>query len=301
MSDPLFANIELHAGRLPQNGVARSLVRAAVISCGNVLFLAAVVLWSRRAVGAISAPLPGAALLALGFAVSATAMAARYVWRYTGASQRSGFAVSGLFSISVVAIAAAASMPGSTVIGIGGLWLIVVVEELWSWWPRRSVGSVEVERVSVRRSQPVHGMDGQRQFELAVSDSVLGAEVAQEHVTQQVTRLVEPDGTERVVGWMRVSFEPGQRLASVHLAFCPPFIRVPEASLERLEGPPVRIKRVQVFPYGARFDLKLASPAEETTKVLLQVAAEALGGSSEGQGVEPSHNPKHEIRNMRQT
>lgn len=284
MSVPLLANFELRAGSLPQNGLARPLVRASVIFCGNALFLAAVVLWSRRAVGAISTPLPGPALLALGLAVTATAMAARYAWWYTGASRHSSFTVSGLFSISIVAIAGAASLPGSTAVGIAGLWFVVVVEELWSWWPRRSAASVEVERIPVHRSEPVRAVEGHRQFELAVSESVLGAEVSQEHVTQQVTRLVEPNGTERVVGWMRVSFDPGQRLASVHLAFCPPFTRAPEASLERLEGPPVRIKRVQVFPYGARFDLKLSSPAEETTKVLLQVAAEALGESSEGQG-----------------
>jgi hypothetical protein len=152
-----------------------------------------------------------------------------------------------------------------------------VAEEIWSWWPRRHVASPPLETVSSRPARHVPVADGHQRFEQAVADASLGVDVEQEHVTQQVTRIVEPDGTERIVGWMRVTFEPGQRLASVHLAFCPPFARSPEASLERLEGPQVRIKRVQVFPYGARFDLKLNEPAEHTTNVLLQVAAEVHG------------------------
>lgn len=283
MSVSLSADFHLVEGSLRQTRLAKPLVRAAVIACGAVLFLAAIVLWSRRVAGAISTPLPGSALLGLGLALVATAMAARFAWSCTGAIRVSTVVVSGLFSLSLLSIAGAASLPGSAPIGLIGLWLVVAGEELWSWWPRRSFAPEQVKRLPPHPSRPVPAVDGHRQFEQAVADSALGVEVLQEHVTQQVTRLVEPDGTERVVGWMRVSFEAGQRLSSVHLAFCPPFARAPEAALERLEGPQVRIKRVQVFPYGARFDLKLGEPAEEATKVLLQVSAEVQGESAEEQ------------------
>ncbi len=277
MSVPIIADLHLTAGSLPQARLVRPLVRAAVFSCGTVLFLAAIVLWSRRATGAISTPLPVSALLAVGLVVAATAMAARFVWKQTAPTRGSTLAVFFFLTLSALAFTAAASLPGSAPIGLVGLWLVVVGEELWAWWPRRTVASTPVETTSSPPPQQVPVTDNRQRFEQAVADSSLGTDVAQEHVTQQLTRLVESDGTERVVGWMRVSFAAGQRLASVHLAFCPPFARAPEASLERLEGPQVRIKRIQAFPYGARFDLKLGEPAEHATDVLLHVAAEVPG------------------------
>lgn len=277
MSVPTIADLHLTPGSLPQAHLARPLVRAAVLACGTVLFLAAIVLWSRRAAGAISTPLPASALLAVGLVVAVTALVARFVWRQTASPRGLTLAVFAFLTASVLTFVTAASLPGSAPIGLVGLWLVVVAEELWTWWPRRTIVSDAIETISTPPPQQVPVTHSRQQFEQAVADSSLGAEVAQEHVTQQVTRLVEPDGTERVVGWMRVTFAAGQRLASVHLAFCPPFARAPEAALERLEGPQVRIKRIQAFPYGARFDLKLSEPAEHATDVLLHVAAEVAG------------------------
>jgi hypothetical protein len=277
MSVPTTADLNFPAGSLSQARLARLLIRGAVLMCGAFLLFAAAFLWSRRAVGAISAPLSASSLLVVGLVMVAIALAARFVWQRTDATRAATLTVSGLLTVATLASAAATSLPGSAPIGLVGLWLVVVCEELWAWWPRRHTRSRPTATIAAEppRQVPIAGSRGQ--FEQAVADSLLGLEVSQEHVTQQVTRLVEPDGTERVVGWMRVSFEPGQRLASVHLSFCPPFGRTPEATLERLEGPQVRIKRVQVFPFGARFDLKLSVPAEQRSDVLLQVAAEVHG------------------------
>ncbi len=283
MSVPTIADFNLTAGSFPQAHLARPLVRAAVLTCVAVVFFAAAFLWFRRAVGAISTPLSASGLLSVGLAAAATALGARYVWKRTAATRWSTLGVSSLLTVSTLAFAAAASLPNSAPIGLAGLWLVVVGEELWAWWPKRLARTERAEPKPAPSPQPVPVADSHERFEQAVADSSVGADVLQEHVTQQVTRLLEPDGTDRVVGWMRVSFEPGQRLASVHLAFCPPFGRTPEAALERLEGPQVRIKRVQVFPFGARFDLKLGTPAEQATDVLLRVAAEVAGeGIEEG-------------------
>ncbi len=275
MSVPTTADLTFPAGGLSQAQLAKSLIRGAVITYGGVLFFAATFLWSRRAVGAVSTPLSASSLLAVGFVLAMAALAARLVWRRTDANRGTTLGVSGLLTVSTLAFAAATSVPGSAPIGLAGLWLGVIGEELWAWRPGRRATSKQVETTSSPPPRPVPTADGHARFEQAIAGSSLGLDLPQEHVTQQVTRLMDPDGTERVVGWMRVSFEPGQRLASVHLSFCPPFDRTPEATLERLEGPQVRIKRVQVFPFGARFDLKLGVPAEQRSDVLLQVAAEA--------------------------
>jgi hypothetical protein len=68
-------------------------------------------------------------------------------------------------------------------------------------------------------------------------------------------------------------FAAGQRTGTIHVAFCPSLRVTPELAVEQMEGPEARIKTAQLLPYGARVDLKLASPAQESTTVLLQFTA----------------------------
>ena len=291
MSVSSIAGFDLTAESSSQTRLVRPLVRLAVCICTGVLFFAAAFLWFRRAVGAISTPLSASALVGVGLAVAATALAARHIWRRTAATRSTTITFSGLLTVSALAFAAATSLPGSAPLGLVGLWRVVLGGDLWNGWPRQPALATRAGAISYPPQPLAPVPQGRQPFERAVADSMLGLTVTQEHVTQQVTRLLEPDGTERVMGWMRVSFEPGQRLASVHLAFCPPFARTPEATLERLEGPQVRIKRVQTFPFGARFDLKLDTPAERRSDVLLHVAAETHGEPNVASRAEavPSH------------
>ena len=94
-----------------------------------------------------------------------------------------------------------------------------------------------------------------------------------EEVTQQLTRSTAADGTEELAGWLRIPFAAGQRTGSVHVAFCPPFARTPELSVEQIDGPEARLKTTQVLPYGARLDLKLHAASESPASVVLQFAA----------------------------
>jgi len=55
-------------------------------------------------------------------------------------------------------------------------------------------------------------------------------------------------------------------------------------TIVQLGGPEARIKTVQLLPYGARFDLKLATASEAARTLLVEFSAEAaapLGGSTE--------------------
>jgi hypothetical protein len=103
-------------------------------------------------------------------------------------------------------------------------------------------------------------------------------------VLQHLIRRRSADGGETLEGWIRVPLAAGQRSASVHLAFCPPFAETPEVLVEPAGGPAVRIKRVQVLPYGARFDLRLADSAEVADTVVLQLSASAAGPVSKHEG-----------------
>ena len=92
-------------------------------------------------------------------------------------------------------------------------------------------------------------------------------------VLQQLTRSKTADGTERLDGWLRMPLAPGQRTASVHVAFCPPFETNPTLDLEQIEGPEGRIRSAQLMPHGVRLDLKLRRKPEEPTDVFLRFSA----------------------------
>ena len=103
-------------------------------------------------------------------------------------------------------------------------------------------------------------------------------------VLQQLTRRHAADGSEDLSGWLRMPFAPGQRTASLHVAFCPPFARTPEVSAQQLDGPAVRIKTGQLLPYGVRLDLKLSAAAEMPSGVLLRFSARSAGEGDSGCG-----------------
>jgi len=107
-----------------------------------------------------------------------------------------------------------------------------------------------------------------------------------EDVLQQLVRSRTADGNERLTGWLRIPFAAGQRTVSEHVAFCPPFDKTPQVTVEQLDGPAVRVKTAQLLPHGARLDLKLAAVAEEPDVVILQFSARspAEGWGTRGEG-----------------
>ena len=74
-------------------------------------------------------------------------------------------------------------------------------------------------------------------------------------------------------GQLRAAFCAGQKNATVHVAFCPPFRSAPEVSAEPIDGPDCRVKIAQVLLHGVRIDVRLATPADRPASVLLEFAA----------------------------
>ena len=100
--------------------------------------------------------------------------------------------------------------------------------------------------------------------DLSVFDPVAD-ERSDESTTQWMTRQSLPDGVEQIEGSIRVSFAAGQRAASVHVPFSPPFAAVPQVECETVGDDPARWKLSVVYAYGMRVDLKRESsdgPAE---------------------------------------
>jgi hypothetical protein len=92
---------------------------------------------------------------------------------------------------------------------------------------------------------------------------------------QQIRRLRDTDGAEAVHGRLRLELARGQRVDHLHVAFCPPFPAAPEFAIEQLEGPEATLTASQVESYGARIDLRLASPAREGESLVVEFYARA--------------------------
>ena len=113
-----------------------------------------------------------------------------------------------------------------------------------------------------------------RGSELADDESSLDDDsLRDQDLVQQFTRRREADGGEWVTGVLRVAFEPGQRTAHAHVAFCPPFATIPSCEAEPVSGPDAELKIAQVLPQGTRFDVRLAECAQEPVSLLVEFAA----------------------------
>lgn len=276
-----------------------SLVRAAAAALVGMLALAAVVISWRRVDGGLSRPLGPSALAAVAFAVAALAAAGRAAWSYPRAGRALGgrdWAAALTISAAVVALGVAVGVQGTPPAGLAVLWAVLAIEEFWAWiWgPRRGrkAGTARAPAWSVgwrwwggRRKEEGRGVQGSGLFVKKAQDSQLSTPNSQPpsameqppdaDVLQRLTRSRARGGGETLSGWLRVLLAAGQRSTSVHVAFCPPFARTPKVTLQQLDGPPGRIKTVQLLPYGVRFDIKLAAVSEAAEMLLLEFSAQS--------------------------
>ncbi|MBC7820967.1 MAG: hypothetical protein IAG10_29125 [Planctomycetaceae bacterium] len=119
--------------------------------------------------------------------------------------------------------------------------------------------------VGVRATQAAAPSD------LSVFDPVT-EERSDESTTQWMTRQSLPDGVDQIEGAIRVSFAAGQRAASVHVPFSPPFAAVPQVECEAIGDDPARWKVSVVYAYGMRVELKRES-SDEPAEIELSYSA----------------------------
>jgi len=90
---------------------------------------------------------------------------------------------------------------------------------------------------------------------------------------QQLTRVRNAEGIESIHGTLTADISAGQRHATLHVGFCPPLEGSPTIEVEVVDGPDATVKVVQAFAHGARFELRLAEPADEECRVAIEFAA----------------------------
>lgn len=237
----------------------------------GLLWLAAILLVWRRLAGALSSPLDLPAIVALAAVLAATAAAARLLMRQDHARRRHRLAEAAV-SAPVVLLAAAASLSGTPVAGLILLWVAIAAEEVLAWWigPRRTQPGLQPPAPSDPPLEMAKEPDTGEPV-----DEESEEEVPPGEILQQITRSRLADGGEILSGWLRVPLAAGQRSANVHLAFCPPFSQTPQLAVDQRDGPSARIRPIQILPYGARFDLKLAQSCASDTALVLHFVAES--------------------------
>jgi len=270
--------------RRPAVDLRRWASRVTVAVLGSV----AVLVGWRRLAGALDEPLPPLPLLITGGLLVAAAVGVRAAWRSAPGGGRLQFDLPAelLCSVCLVTIAAAISLPRDDWWVTVLFWAGLLIEEAWAWrpavWrrPRRDFAGSSVPPPDPPRAASPEVAA----LELSIPSSPEPQPdspdaMPADGVIQQFTRSRAADGSEQVSGWLRAAFLAGQRTASVHVAFCPPFAAVPELAVEQVDGPSVRVKTAQLLPQGARLDLKLAAAAEEPHDVVLEFSVRStIGG-----------------------
>ena len=281
-------------------GTFHRATRALTVASSSLLLLVGITLLVRRCSGALVVPLGPATLLATGALLSITAWsihaAAKHRFSSRGRatpepSSRSVWA-SGWFvrfapGASLLMAGAALSLPGTQTLALGLFWATIVLSQLEAQFGlRRRLTRVVRSAGGPHRSGETRP-EGSSRHEMPLADQESGAshdvgelaaeaddeaDDADEHVMQQLTRVHDATYGEMMYGTLRADLEPNQRSSSLHVAFCPPFAKVPQMDVEQAAGPEAQVKIGQLLAYGARIDLRLDEATDEPQSVIVELS-----------------------------
>lgn len=187
-----------------------------------------------------------------------------------------------MLALALVGILALA-VPGTSILAIvaaTGAWLLTTVAVL----ARERFGR-GVARGLGRELDGARKLDTQRTVRRSTVEPAPLAKVAQSADKlqgasddgQTVQHLVrrQTETSEQIDGWLRCNFSPGQRTAALHVAFCPPLAALPtvEARIDPQQSGIATCKVAELYVHGARFDVRLASPAQRANAVRVNFSA----------------------------
>ena len=97
-------------------------------------------------------------------------------------------------------------------------------------------------------------------------------------VVQQLVRRRDRGEAESLRGSVRADFVAGQRIASAHVAICPPFVGPPHCQVAVAAGPAAEVRVASALPFGVRFEIKLAQATEQPASVVIEFAVDSTDG-----------------------
>ena len=108
--------------------------------------------------------------------------------------------------------------------------------------------------------------------------SVSTEEVAEPEIpqglVQQMMRVVE-DGCESIHGLVKADVAANDRLAIIHIAFCPPLGERPELSAHALDCDDAEIRLTQVESFGARLEARLPAVSDAPRSLIIEILGSA--------------------------
>jgi hypothetical protein len=119
-------------------------------------------------------------------------------------------------------------------------WLVWLPAIAGDWWLRWAL-------FPAKRSSPPIG---------ARSTSVQDDPV-DEQLLQQITRTPTAEGREVIHGTLVAELAAGERSATLYVAFCPPFERLPQVEAEATDCPDASVKLIQALHHGAQLEVCL--------------------------------------------
>jgi hypothetical protein len=103
--------------------------------------------------------------------------------------------------------------------------------------------------------------------------STAGVAPTDEQLLQQLTRCRTADGSDVIRGTLVAEFAPGQRTATLYVAFCPPFERLPQIEAEIDEADLATIKLTQVLHNGAQLEVRLSRASTLRQAIAIELYA----------------------------
>lgn len=219
--------------------------------------LLAIALILRRLAGALTGPLDWRISIALGLLAMGLALAQQIAGRSRHPRGDRGSVA--IFVAAWCLIPLCLSLPGTTAASLIILWSACSLAVLITIAGQRLVSSPVLSPWPAVSRPARRGVAPPR-------DALLSA----------CRREVLAGGIEQVQGWVALDFVPGQRQQVAHVAFCPPFERVPDVQAALRDDPAASAARISVthaLPQGARIEVRLAGPAPAARRQIVEYRA----------------------------
>ncbi|WP_145264682.1 cytochrome d ubiquinol oxidase subunit II [Calycomorphotria hydatis] len=158
------------------------------------------------------------------------------------------------------------------------------------WFPQLAAPTTPAETASEnddaaidegleQRLQRLAGIGQGSEEELEDEELADGADQADQTV-QSVIETVSADGLRTLSGNRLLRFDSGERTQVLHLSFQPAFEHQPEitSNMESADIP-ATIRHTNIYPYGARVEVKLSEPVEDDCELHLEWRASEVAKS----------------------
>jgi hypothetical protein len=90
---------------------------------------------------------------------------------------------------------------------------------------------------------------------------------------QQLTRYRAADGSHTIQATLLAEIEPGDRSCTLHVAFCPPFERLPIVEAEAVDDSSATVKLSQLLHNGVQIEVRDPQSSNEKRSVTIEMLA----------------------------